>query len=106
MKGAGGGRLTTLVIVGVQRLMLHDPVPFNRAKRRSGQFQPLARGPHSIAARRALAFQHPGFLLLGRGRLPPVSRWAWGREPAASRIGPMAASKASPGVVARTEIGR
>ncbi len=41
----------------------------DRAKRRSGQLKPLARGPDGIAARRALAFEHPGFLLLRRGRL-------------------------------------
>src|SRR3546814_6845916 len=44
-------------------------VILDRAKRRSGQLQPFARGPDGIAARRALAFEHPGFLLLGRGRL-------------------------------------
>src|SRR3546814_2192227 len=50
-------------------LMLHLAVILDRAKRRSGQLQPFARGPDGIAARRALAFEHPGFLLLGRGRL-------------------------------------
>src|SRR3546814_1866093 len=54
----------------VQRLMLHAAVILDRAKRRSGQLKPFARGPHGIAARRALAFEHPGFLLLRRGRLP------------------------------------
>src|SRR3546814_521679 len=49
--------------------MLHLAVILDRAKRRSGQFQPFARGPDGIAARRALAFENPGFLLLGRGRL-------------------------------------
>src|SRR5204863_375054 len=37
-------------------------------KRRSGLLKPFARGPDGIAARRALAFEHPGFLLLRRGR--------------------------------------
>src|SRR3546814_1656757 len=50
--------------------MLHAAVILDRAKRRSGQLKPFARGPHGIAARRALAFEHPGFLLLRRGRLP------------------------------------
>src|SRR3546814_7615632 len=50
--------------------MLHLAVILDRAKRRSGLLKPFARGPRGIAARRALAFQHPGFLLLGRGRLP------------------------------------
>ena len=50
--------------------MAHLAVILDRAKRRSGLLKPFARGPHGIAARRALAFQHPGFLLLRRGRLP------------------------------------
>src|SRR3546814_21188920 len=49
--------------------MLHLAVILDRAKRRSGQLQPFARGPDGLAARRALASEHPGFLLLGRGRL-------------------------------------
>src|SRR3546814_17541302 len=68
------GRLAVLaallLAVIVQRLMLHLAVILDRAKRRSGLLKPFARGPRGIAARRALAFQHPGFLLLGRGRLP------------------------------------
>src|SRR3546814_5590909 len=35
----------------------------------SDLLKPFARGPDGIAARRALAFEHPGFLLLRRGRL-------------------------------------
>src|SRR3546814_3107769 len=64
-----GASFLRLGLVIVQRLMLHLAVILDRAKRRSGQLQPFARGPDGIAARRALAFEHPGFLLLGRGRL-------------------------------------
>src|SRR3546814_10650844 len=49
--------------------MAHLAVILDRAKRRSGLFQPFACGPHGIAALRTLAFEHPGFLLLRRGRL-------------------------------------
>src|SRR3546814_13074210 len=49
--------------------MAHLAVILDRAKRRSGLFQPFPCGPHGIAALRTLAFEHPGFLLLRRGRL-------------------------------------
>src|SRR3546814_6544793 len=70
--GEGGLAVVAALILAavVQRLMLHAAVILDRAKRRSGQLKPFARGPHGIAARRALAFEHPGFLLLRRGRLP------------------------------------
>src|SRR3546814_10016940 len=64
-----GASFLRLGLVIVQRLMLHLAVILDRATRRSGQLKPFARGPDGIASRRALAFEHPGFLLLGRGRL-------------------------------------
>src|SRR3546814_20878588 len=72
------GRLAVLaallLAVIVQRLMLHLAVILDRAKRRSGLLKPFARGPRGIAARRALAFQPPGFLLLGRSETRRVGK--------------------------------
>src|SRR3546814_12655981 len=65
-----GFRVAAFILaVIIQRFMLHLAVILDRAKRRSGLLKPFARGPDGIAARRALAFEHPGFLLLRRGRL-------------------------------------
>ena len=47
------------------RIVAHRAVPLNRAQRRARCLQPFARGPDGIAARRALAFQHPHRLLPG-----------------------------------------
>ncbi|OZA55132.1 MAG: hypothetical protein B7X78_11025 [Sphingomonadales bacterium 39-62-4] len=66
---AYGSVAAFILAVIIQRFMLHLAVILDRAKRRSGLLKPFARGPDGIAARRALAFEHPGFLLLRRGRL-------------------------------------
>src|SRR3546814_3007318 len=73
LRGGEGGlaAVAALILAAVvQRLMLHAAVILDRAKRRSGQLKPLSRGPHGIAARSALAFEHPGYLLLRSCRLP------------------------------------
>src|SRR3546814_16602640 len=58
--GMSGFRVAAFILaVIIQRFMLHLAVILDRAKRRSGLLKPFARGPDGIAARRALAFEHP-----------------------------------------------
>src|SRR3546814_12621236 len=73
-----------------QRFMLHLAVILHRAKRSSGLLKPFARGPDGISARRALAFEHPGFLLLRRGRLSVRVEVAMGEGSEALQTRPLA----------------
>ena len=53
------------LLVVADRIMVHRPMSLDRAQGRARRIQPFARGPHRIAARHALAFEHPRRLLRG-----------------------------------------
>lgn len=81
------------LLVVADRIMVHRPMSLDRAHGRARRIQPFARGPDRIAARRALAFEHPRRLLprprglairvepgMGEGAGPGEDRGYHGKE--------------------------
>ena len=98
----GLSRLAMFVFSSVaDRIVAHRAVPLNRAQRHARCLQPFARGPDGIAARRALAFQHPHRLLPGPSSRAACIESGMGKGTDRSEDRCNGGKEGVPGVVAR-----